>query len=243
MPSFIGHNPDQPGEALNKVFFPMWFKSEDGMDIPGPQEPEECREINGSPAYWKVIVTNTTIVMHMDLFQKTSQRLNPFGQRCSGKAVLVANIQAEAEIAGIQPGKEFTMKVRPVFPDILQEQRDPWPLGPHGERLPYAEAPLQKAVTVAAVVFRIVPCVADDLDRLNELHQVKELLEPKPRHLAYQDVGAAGAKAPERTVKSDSASSLMQLFHNRAKLAPRNVVELFGLKTHFDIDPVFEDHL
>jgi hypothetical protein len=235
------HHLEQLCKALREVFFPVRFQSEDRLDGSGPQEPEERCKINGSSAHREVFIAQTAIIMHVDFFQKTSKGFDPFGERRFGESVLVSHVQTEAAIGRIQPGKELTMKIRAVFPDILKEQQDLAGFRPCYDWLPNGEASIQVEAAGLPVVVRIISRMADHLDGLKDLHQVKKLLVTKLRYLANEGVGTAGTKVPERAVKNDSTSPFMQLFRCRSKPGPRDTVELICFKPYLNIDPQVED--
>jgi hypothetical protein len=148
----------------------------------------------------------------------------------------MTDIQAETAILRIECGKELAMELRPIFPDVFEQQGGLQNLGAGYQRFPDSEAPLQEAIVMTAVMTWIEARMANHLNGLEDLHQVEELVEAKLGYLADESIGAACAEVPERPMQRDAASRLMKLFRNGVKKRSRNAVEVFRLQADFDVD-------
>ncbi len=109
------------------------------------------------------------------------------------------------------------MELRPIFPDIFEQQGGFQNLGAGYQRFPDSEAALQEAIVMIAVMGWIEARMTNHLNGLEDLHQVEELVEAKLGYLADESIGAAGAEVPERAMQRDAASRSMKLFRNGVK--------------------------
>jgi hypothetical protein len=134
------------------------------------------------------------------------------------------------------------MQLRTVLPDVFQQQGHFQQLGTFQQWLPRCQTDFEKAAPIP-VMSGIITGVADHLDRVENRHQVEDLLKPGARYLTYERVGAAGAKVPEWPMQRDADIRLAQLLRQVAGFRASQCVQLRSPDADFEIEAMLEDQV